>query len=435
MTAASPRYDDDARRAASLRRVAIVLKNLPRPVAAKLLGELPVESQQRLQYEVASLDEIDPLEHKRALESFAGSMRQSRPAATNRGNTGNPVDEIVLSRTASDRTNQTPSRSPAESHSKGPSHASPSGSTNQSFDFMDTLSNDDVRGLLQSEHPQTIAVVMASIDPRKAAAILPQFPPRQRQDILSRIGRLQEFPDSMIEDLASTFRTKAEALIARSQTNPLQDLINAYAPTEGWDPAQAARHVPTEAAAVSPRLKAILSEMTPTHEPSSPIAGNQSHTGNHSLPPTPANQQTRSENTPIVAGSTMQADSDRPAPTLRVHSPDETPRGASHDRSNAGASPVSGLATDEIHQRLIKMKPRLLCEALGRVPTRTAMLCLCGLPNKTADSAISVLPRQQANQVRNQLANVGSMELREIDEAKEAVLVASTEQSSTVMAA
>jgi flagellar motor switch protein FliG len=81
------------------------------------------------------------------------------------------------------------------------------------------------------------------------------------------------------------------------------------------------------------------------------------------------------------------------------------------------------------------MKPRLLCEALGRVPTRTAMLCLCGLPNKTADSAISVLPRQQANQVRNQLANVGSMELREIDEAKEAVLVASTEQSSTMMAA
>lgn len=423
MTAASPRYDDDARRAASLRRVAIVLKNLPRPVAAKLLGELPVESQQRLQYEVASLDEIDPLEHKRALESFAGSMRQSRPSATNRGNAGNPVDEIVFSRTATDQTNRTPSRSAAES----PSHASPSDSTNQSFEFMDALSNDDVRGLLQSEHPQTIAVVMASIDPRKAAAILPQFPPRQRQDILSRIGRLQEFPDSMIEDLASTFRTKAEALIARSQTNPLQDLIDAYAPTEGWDPAQAARHVPTEAAAVSPRLKAILSEMTPTHEASSPNAAPHSPTGNHSLPPTPTNPTARPENSPVVAG---------PAPTLRVHSPDETSQVTDQDQPNTtAASPASGLATDEIHQRLIKMKPRLLCEALGRVPTRTAMLCLCGLPNKTADSAISVLPRQQANQVRNQLANVGSMELREIDEAKEAVLVASTEQSSTMMAA
>ena len=292
---------------------------------------------------------------------------------------------------------------------------------------MDALSNDDVRGLLQSEHPQTIAVVMASIDPRKAAAILPQFPPRQRQDILSRIGRLQEFPDSMIEDLASTFRTKAEALIARSQTNPLQDLIDAYAPTEGWDPAQAARHVPTEAAAVSPRLKAILSEMTPTHEASSPNAGSHSQTGNHSLPPTPASPNARPENSPVVAG---------PAPTLRIHSPDETSPVAGHDQPNTtSAPPTSGLATDEIHQRLIKMKPRLLCEALGRVPTRTAMLCLCGLPNKTADSAISVLPRQQANQVRNQLANVGSMELREIDEAKEAVLVASTEQSSTMMAA
>ncbi|PHQ33454.1 FliG C-terminal domain-containing protein [Rhodopirellula bahusiensis] len=430
MAAASPRSDDDARRAASLRRVAIVLKNLPRPVAAKLLGELPVESQQRLQYEVASLDEVDPLEHKRALESFAGSMRQSQPVGSNRGNAGNPVDEIVFSRTASDRNNQAPTRSPVENHSAGGTYAAPAPSANQSFDFMDALSNDDVRGLLQSEHPQTIAVVMASIDPRKAAAILPQFPPRERQDILSRIGRLQEFPDSMIEDLASTFRSKAEALIARSRANPLQDLINAYAPSEGWDPAQAARHVPTEAAAVSPRLKAILSEMTPAQESAPP------NTANHSARPLDANPSAHPATTPVGPTAVNQADPNPSAHTLRVHHPGETSNEPNDASQSANTVPAtSGLSTDDVHQRLIKMKPRLLCEALGRVPTRTAMLCLCGLPNKTADSAISMLPRQQANQVRSQLASVGSMELREIDEAKEAVLIASAEPSTTAMAA
>ncbi|WDQ16709.1 flagellar motor switch protein FliG [Rhodopirellula sp. P2] len=429
MATASSRSDDDARRAASLRRVAIVLKNLPRPIAAKLLGELPLESQQRLQYEVASLDDVDPLEHKRALESFTGSIRQTRSDAARHGQPSGSIDEIMFSRTASERGRSAPSpRSTMDSSAAGAPVPADLGSAKHSFGFLDSLTNDDVRGLLQTEHPQTIAVVMASIDPRKAAAILPQFPPNQRQDILSRIGRLQEFPDSMIEDLVSTFRTKAEALIARSQANPLQDLINAYAPTEGWDPAQAARHVPAEAAAVSPRLKAILSEMTPTHGHAS------ASTEAHSAPPTHATASGHPANSPIGAASEIPEQSSGGAPPLRVHVPADATPEAPHasPRSDATSSPASsGLATDEIHQQLVKMKPRLLCEALGRVPTRIAMLCLCGLPNKTADSAISVLPRQQANQVRTQLANVGSMELREIDEAKEAVLVAALADSST----
>jgi flagellar motor switch protein FliG len=43
------------------------------------------------------------------------------------------------------------------------------------------------------------------------------------------------------------------------------------------------------------------------------------------------------------------------------------------------------------------------------------------LPNKVADAAIDCLPRVQANQVRQQLMAVGNLEIREIDQAKEAV--------------
>jgi flagellar motor switch protein FliG len=410
--------------------VAIVLKNLPRPIAAKLMGELPVESQQRLQYEVASLNDVDPLEHKRALESFTGSIRQTQANSGRPGQSGNSIDEIVFSRTASEReTSAAPARSTMNSPPTGASFAADTGSQKHSFGFLDSLTDEDVRGLLQSEHPQTIAVVMASIDPRKAAAILPQFPPPQRQDILSRIGRLQEFPDSMIEDLASTFRTKAEAMITRSRANPLQDLINAYAPTEPWDPAQAARHVPAEAAAVSPRLKAILSEMTPP-QPSPP------NPAEHSVASTFRSESGHHAPTPGGVSSGVHETAAAGTPPLRVHVPTDAATEHAAVTPQSSSTPSSGLSTDEIHQRLVKMKPRLLCEALGRVPTRTAMLCLCGLPNKTADSAINVLPRQQANQVRTQLANVGSMELREIDDAKEAVLVASsTAPSTTAMAA
>lgn len=427
VAAASPRIDDEARRAASLRRVAIVLKNLPRPVAAKLLGELPVESQQRLQYEVAALDDVDPLEHKRALESFAGTMRRSGSLRPSPPTKNDSVDEIVFSRTAVQTHSPGPPSNP--SHSAAVPTTSPATS---SFGFLDSISDDDVRGLLQSEHPQTIAVVMASIDPRRAASILPHFPPRERQDILSRIGRLQEFPDSMIEDLASTFRDKAQTLIAKSKSNPLQDLIDAYAPTEGWDPAQAARHVPVEAAAVSPRLKAILSEMPPAGV-ANPNAAPASPSHAAQPPATIPHPNLAAMNSGQSAVDSVHA---TPSPQPPASHNDGPATATAANSAPANSSANSGLSTDDIHQRLVKMKPRLLCEALGRVPTRTAMLCLCGLPNKVADAAINVLPRAQAAQVRTQLANVGSMELREIDDAKEAVVIAaSSDNSSRAMAA
>jgi len=44
---------------------------------------------------------------------------------------------------------------------------------------------------------------------------------------------------------------------------------------------------------------------------------------------------------------------------------------------------------------------------------------LCGLPNAKAEALLASLPRRQAKQVRDQLSQLGTLELREIDAAKE----------------
>ena len=66
-----------------------------------------------------------------------------------------------------------------------------------------------------------------------------------------------------------------------------------------------------------------------------------------------------------------------------------------------------------------------LCQALGRVDTRNAMLALCGLPVQVVDAALAVLPRSQARTVRIKMNSLGSLHLREIDRAKEKVAEAS----------
>jgi flagellar motor switch protein FliG len=62
---------------------------------------------------------------------------------------------------------------------------------------------------------------------------------------------------------------------------------------------------------------------------------------------------------------------------------------------------------------------------LGQVETRDAILALCGLPVQVANAALAILPRAQAKTVRNKMNSLGSLNLREIDRAKEKVAEAS----------
>jgi flagellar motor switch protein FliG len=388
--------ENESRRAAALRRIAIVLRDLPESVAAKLLGDLPPESRQRVRHEVMTLVDVDPMEHRRALESFTGSLRRgaTRQSEQNSSRLDSP-DEISFMYAA------------AASHSSVESSA-PAKQPSSSLAFLDKISNEDLLTLLRDEHPQTKAVVLAQIQPARAAALLPKLGGAQRQDLLMRIGRLHTLPEEMLTDLASSFRDRVDHLVATRQKAAPQNIVppatrDRYAHIPLGDPATAAQYVPAAAAAVSPRLQAILAEM--------PNVAPERH------------------QTVVTVDEVAESTAERlrritrdAQETKTIATPASSSHGASSaSQNNPNLARATNPSTDEIHQELVGMSPRKLCESLGRVSTRTAILALCGLPNKVADAAIDCLPRVQANQVRQQLMAVGNLEIREIDQAKEAV--------------
>jgi len=59
--------------------------------------------------------------------------------------------------------------------------------------------------LLQGEHPQTAAVVLQALEPRRAGAVLAQFDDPVRVDLLFRISRLTAPPDRTVLTLAAAF--------------------------------------------------------------------------------------------------------------------------------------------------------------------------------------------------------------------------------------
>lgn len=393
LNALAANAENEARRAASLRRIAIVLRDLPEPIALKLLEDLGPEARRRVQREVRTLVDVDPMERKRALESFTGLVKRhaarqsdhplppdwSLNHETNHSVAKNPTQEETTHR-------GNPSAVPAR-HDAAP----PIGP----LEFLERVADEDLLSLLQDEHPQTKAVVFASIEPSRAARMLPRLGNAQRQDMLSRIGRLQSLPDEMLTDLAGSFQTRVQRMQIARERNPLQQLIDQNAldhPEEHavWNPIDAARHVPKSAAAVSPRLQAILAEL-PSSAPEEPRHEEASHVAER------LRQITRGSEWTEPTTTQPESLADNPV-------------------ANQPAA-----STDRIHQDLVKLPAKRLCEALARVETRVAILTLCGLPNQTADAAIACLPRAAANQVRRQLMSLGSMEIREIDQAKEQV--------------
>lgn len=328
----------ESRRTASIRRIAIVLLDLPAATAAKLLAELPPGTRQRVQHESATLVDVDPVERRRALESFAASLRQA------------PIDPVT----------RTPS----------------------ALEFLDELSDDGLLALLRDEHPQTKAVVLAEIPPPRAASLLPRLSAEQRQDVMARIGRLPDVSEDMLNELAQSFRSRVDRLTSdhphRSpgkfndrQTCGLTDDAMSSSAFNG-----------ATANTVSPRLQAILAEM-----------------------PAASSTNSRSD-----SGTSR---SDSSVERLRQVMCEQAP-----------AAPTASISVEQIHRDLMRLSPAKLCESLGGVDTRTAILALCGLPSHVADAAIACLPRSQANQVRQHLMSVGRLEIREIDQAKATVAAA-----------
>ncbi len=73
------------------------------------------------------------------------------------------------------------------------------------FAFLAELETNVLCEALLREHPQTMAVVLAHLPPRRAAAVLEQLPALQQAEVARRIVDLDDMDTQVIEELAASF--------------------------------------------------------------------------------------------------------------------------------------------------------------------------------------------------------------------------------------
>ena len=410
-------WNSGSDREAMLRRVAIVLSSLPAPMASKLLGSIDAESKHAVRRTMSTLMDVDPLERQRAIQAFKLTF-QRQPIATD---LGSPEGDSLQIRGASP-TADSPLSSRVVPAARGSADAAKEtrSAARSPLAFLRDVDDRKLARLLTAEHPQTIAFVLASISPEQAARVLPHLGAKLQQETMSRIGRLGEIPETAVAEVAEHFRGRLQEHDSSDRHSLGRQALDAIlAAMPKHESHQTTTDLPERD--LTHRLK-VAEQTWPeqwreTEKHSSPPASSVDSNSTSRRVARSQEEHTLGEHVLGVVEDASQGKDNQ--------GKDNQSKGHQGNDHSAGQRGNSFDSTDEIHRHLIGLRPSELCQALGKVDTRDAMLALCGLPVQVADAALAVLPRSQAKTVRIRMNSLGSLHLREIDRAKEKVAEAS----------
>ncbi len=76
------------------------------------------------------------------------------------------------------------------------------------FDFLKKADVTQIQNLVQKEMPQTIALILSYLDPKKASEVLANLPPEKQADVAKRIATLRQISPDMIRDVDRVLEQK-----------------------------------------------------------------------------------------------------------------------------------------------------------------------------------------------------------------------------------
>jgi flagellar motor switch protein FliG len=82
------------------------------------------------------------------------------------------------------------------------------------FDFLKKADASQLITFIQNEHPQTIALILAYLQPSQSAAILSGLPQDLRADVARRIATLDKTPPEIIRDVEHVLERKLSSIVA-----------------------------------------------------------------------------------------------------------------------------------------------------------------------------------------------------------------------------
>lgn len=180
------------------RKAAILLLLLGDELSSALLKGLTKEEVQTLTREIARLDTVDPATAAEVLEEY---RRLS-------------LTQDYLARGGAEQASRMLVRAYGEEGAQD--LLKQMNGFEKSYAGIESLraaSPQQLAKLLEDEQPQTIALVVAQLDPEPATVLLAQFPNEVRVEVVRRLAGLQEFSPEMAARVSTVLQSKLQTKV------------------------------------------------------------------------------------------------------------------------------------------------------------------------------------------------------------------------------
>ncbi len=185
-----------------LQKAAILLISMGREASTKVFNHLSEEEIEQLTLAIANIQKVDPKEKQEVLQEFHEMCIAQDYLAV--GGIGYAQD-VLESAVGKEKARQIIMRLTSQLQIKP-------------FDFARRIDPIQIYNFLQNEHPQTIALVLAHLEPQQASSILSSLPGELQSDVARRIALLEQASPEVIKQVESILEEKLASSIRHDYT-------------------------------------------------------------------------------------------------------------------------------------------------------------------------------------------------------------------------
>lgn len=201
-------------------KAALLLMQLGKERAARVLAQLDVSEMEELTGEILRLDRVDQSLADEVVDEFYQAAEIGPGIGGGLGFAQQLLEASV-----------------GKEQAKGMIERLQASMAGHSFDFLQQADARQVVSLLDGEHPQTVALVLAHLRPDHASAILAGLPNDVRGDVAHRIALMERASPDVVAVVTESLQRKASAVLAPRElaavggVQPLVEIINRADPT------------------------------------------------------------------------------------------------------------------------------------------------------------------------------------------------------------
>jgi len=184
----------------SLHKAAVIVASLDADTADLLLAQMPEDEADAVRDQIIRLGKLNPAEQQAVIDEFfrIGPMTLQQDSFTTELG-----GDVLMKELPSDDEYEHESSEAAETAAaaSGNSLSRNPQQTNQPFSFLQNVEPETLVSLLEREHPQAVALVLAHLPHDRAGHLLARLPATMQTDVVRRLVDLEETDPAIVRDV------------------------------------------------------------------------------------------------------------------------------------------------------------------------------------------------------------------------------------------